>query len=117
MKKKWLILLLVLGVIAAVVFIYTNNNPSVPGKESLPDIVDYNLHIRPLLSDRCFKCHGPDANKREAQLRLDIADSAYAFLKETPNAHAIVPGDPTNSYVFLNISSKDTSELMPPPSS
>jgi len=118
MKKTGFILLLVLGVIAAVVFIiYTNNKPDVPGKEKLPDIVDYNLHIRPLLSDRCFKCHGPDANKREAKLRLDIADSAYAFLKEMPNAHAIVPGDPANSYVFLNISSKDTSELMPPPSS
>src|SRR5687767_2594264 len=118
MKKKGIILLLVMGVIAAVVFIiYTNNKPAVPGKEKLPEIVDYNFHIRPLLSDRCFKCHGPDANKREAKLRLDIPDSAYAFLKETPNAHAIVPGDPANSYVFLNISAKDTSELMPPPSS
>ena len=50
MKKKWVILLLVLGVVAAVVFIYTNKKPSVPGKESLTDIFDYNIHIRPLLA-------------------------------------------------------------------
>jgi len=118
MKKRGIILLLVLGVIAAVGFIiYSKKKPAASGKDRLPEIVDYNLHIRPLLSDRCFKCHGPDANKREAKLRLDIADSAYAFLKETPNAHAIVPGDPAGSYVYLNISSTDTSELMPPPTS
>jgi hypothetical protein len=41
--------------------------------QALPDQVSYNFHIRPLLSDKCFKCHGPDVNKREAGLRLDIS--------------------------------------------
>lgn len=118
MKKKTLIFFFVLAVVAAGIIILSSGKKSIAaGKERLPEIVDYNLHIRPILSDRCFKCHGPDANKRKANLRLDIADSAYAFLKEIPNAHAIVPGDPTNSYVFLNISSTDTAERMPPPSS
>jgi hypothetical protein len=81
---------------------------------SIPDEVDYNYHIRPILSDRCFKCHGPDANKREANLRLDTEAAAYAALKDNPKQHAIVPGDLENSAVWLRITTKDTAELMPP---
>ncbi|HEY9257702.1 PSD1 and planctomycete cytochrome C domain-containing protein [Chitinophaga sp.] len=86
-------------------------------EEKLPEIVDYNFNIRPILSDKCYACHGPDANKREAGLRLDIADSAYKALKETPGAHALVPGNPMASAVYQRISTKDTSMRMPPPSS
>ena len=78
------------------------------------DSVDYNLHIRPILSDRCFKCHGPDGNARKANLRLDSYEGAIAALKDEPTAHAIVPGDPASSEVYLRISSADTSEVMPP---
>ncbi|MBX2916118.1 MAG: PSD1 domain-containing protein [Cyclobacteriaceae bacterium] len=81
------------------------------------DSVDYNLHIRPILSDRCFKCHGPDANQRKANLRLDTPEGALAALKDNPAAHAIVPGEPDQSEVFLRISTSDTSVLMPPPNS
>src|SRR6185503_6660209 len=73
--------------------------------------------IRPILSDKCFKCHGPDANKRQAQLRLDIADSAFAPLKETKGAFAIVPGKPNESELYKRISSTDTSYMMPAPES
>ncbi len=81
------------------------------------DSVDYNIHIRPILSDRCFKCHGPDANQRKANLRLDTREGALAALKDNPNAHVIVPGDADQSEVFLRISSSDTSIQMPPPKS
>lgn len=86
-------------------------------QEDIPATVDYNIHIRPILSDRCFKCHGPDGNKRKAGLRLDIADSAYAELKEHPGAFAIVRGDTNKSELIHRIFSKDTSEIMPPPES
>lgn len=79
--------------------------------------ISYNFDIRPILSDKCFACHGPDPKTREAGLRLDIAKDAYQALKETPTAHAIVPGNPSLSEVFKRISSKDTSLLMPPPNS
>lgn len=82
--------------------------------EQLPDSVSYNFDIRPILSDKCFACHGPDANKRQAGLRLDIADSAYKALEENPGAHAIVPGDPLKSQVFLRVSSEDSTFRMPP---
>lgn len=81
------------------------------------DSVDFNLHIRPILSDRCFKCHGPDANQRKANLRLDNQTGAYAALKDNPTAHAIVPGKPDQSEVFLRIASTDTAIMMPPPES
>ncbi|HZH36393.1 MAG TPA: PSD1 and planctomycete cytochrome C domain-containing protein, partial [Flavisolibacter sp.] len=79
--------------------------------------ISYNFHVRPILSDKCFNCHGPDANKREAGLRLDIAEEAYKALVEHPRAHAVVPGKPEESELFLRISTKDTMLRMPPVSS
>lgn len=79
--------------------------------------VSYNFEIRPILSDKCFACHGPDANKREANLRLDLAEGAYAALKDDPSAFAIVPGSPETSAVYHRITSSDPNVLMPPPES
>ncbi len=79
--------------------------------------ISYNFSIRPILSDKCFNCHGPDANKREAGLRLDIEEEAYKSLQEHPRAHAIVPGNPDLSELFVRISTPDTSIQMPPPAS
>jgi len=112
-KAYWVLLLVVIGVAATSFFIYGKSKP----RGKLPAKVDFNNHIRPILSDRCFKCHGPDGKQRQASLRLDIADSAFAALKENPGSYAIVPGDPVHSQMFLRISSTDTSEQMPPPSS
>ncbi|MBS1525356.1 MAG: PSD1 domain-containing protein [Bacteroidetes bacterium] len=85
--------------------------------EEIPDVVSYDYNIRPILSDKCFKCHGPDANKRQANLRLDIPESAYAALKDDPNEHALVPGDPGKSELFRRITTTDSSEMMPEPKS
>src|SRR5215472_13252926 len=86
-----------------------------PESEKIPDVVSYNYDIRPILSDKCFKCHGPDANHREAHLRLDIADSAYAPLHVTKGAFAIVPGNPGASMLLKRVSSSDPDFRMPPP--
>ena len=83
-------------------------------EEPVPEVISYNFNIRPILSDKCFICHGPDANKRQAGLRLDIAEEAFKALEENPGAHAIVPGDPLQSQVFLRISSQDSTFRMPP---
>ena len=77
--------------------------------------IDFNDQIRPLLSDRCFVCHGFDGNTREANLRLDTPEGAL-----TENKHGItpiVPGDPLDSEVWLRIISEDPDEVMPPPDS
>jgi hypothetical protein len=84
---------------------------------SANDSIDFNLHIRPILSDRCFKCHGPDANQRKSNLRLDTREGALAALKNNPNGHVIIPGNPDQSEMYLRISASDTSFRMPPPNS
>jgi len=90
-----------------------NTSESSVAAEEIPDVVSYNFNIRPILSDKCFKCHGPDANKRQANLRLDIQESAYAALKDEPDKHALVPGDPGASELYRRITTSDSSEMMP----
>ncbi|MEZ4777541.1 MAG: DUF1553 domain-containing protein [Bacteroidia bacterium] len=82
----------------------------------LPEKVDYNYHIRPILSDRCYSCHGPDEKKREADLRLDIESDAKKALSES-GGHAIVPGSLRRSKVIDRIRSADPESMMPPPES
>jgi hypothetical protein len=112
MKKSFIFLLVLFaGVISVYFSSCSNNQTDSEGK------ISYNFQVRPIFSDKCFKCHGPDANTREAGLRLDIPEEAYKALKEHPRAHAIVPGFPETSELFLRISTDDTATKMPPVSS
>ena len=74
--------------------------------------LDFNRDVRPILSNHCFQCHGPDEDAREANLRLDEAASAYA---ERDGHAAIVPGKVDASSLARRIASDDSSEVMPPP--
>lgn len=116
-KRKLLVIVLPLFVLIAAGAWLLLKDKNSGEADGLPEVVDFNFHIRPILSDRCFKCHGPDGKKREADLRLDTEEGAYAALKDDPSGHVIVPGDPLKSDLFLRISATDTSILMPPPSS
>ena len=89
--------------------------PSAPPIAGVPDRVDFNFHVKPLLSDRCFKCHGPDDRQRKGGLRLDIQASALATL-ETGN-RAIVPGSTSKSELVRRITSTDPKVMMPAPDS
>jgi hypothetical protein len=91
-----------------------SENGSSASADAIAGEIDYNYHIRPILSDRCFQCHESDANKREADLRLDTEEAAYAGLKDNPKFHAVVPGKPHESAVWLRIVTKDTADIMPP---
>jgi hypothetical protein len=112
-KRFVFLFILSMGSIVA----YTRCSNTQAQDTSMPDVVDYNYHIRPILSDRCFKCHGPDANKRKANLRLDTPEGAYAAFKDNPSMHAIVPGHPESSDAFQRLITKDTSLRMPTMSS
>lgn len=74
--------------------------------------VDFNRDVRPILSAKCFHCHGADAESRKADLRLDLKAEA---LRERDGVRAIVPGDLTASELILRITSHDRDEVMPPP--
>ena len=76
--------------------------------------VDYSRDIRPLLSAKCFLCHGPDEMSREADLRLDLADDATM---DRGGYAAIVPGDPAGSEILLRIEDPDPDMKIPPASS
>ncbi|MEO8351811.1 MAG: DUF1549 domain-containing protein, partial [Chthoniobacteraceae bacterium] len=75
--------------------------------------INFAREIRPILSDHCFACHGPDSNKRKAKLRLDEKESALAPAKS--GAIAIVPGDVEKSELLVRVSSEDPDDVMPPP--
>ena len=78
--------------------------------------VDYNWDVRPILSENCFRCHGPDEKSRMAGLRLDVPDVAYAELKSGKGKHAIAPGNPGESELLRRVSAENPAARMPPPS-
>lgn len=82
----------------------------------LPEVIDFNFHVRPILSDRCFHCHGPDENARKADLRLDIEKSVFSPIPQK-DIFPIVPGKPDQSSVIGRILSHDQDFIMPPPES
>src|SRR3954465_7433101 len=79
------------------------------------DKIDYQRDIRPLLADRCFSCHGRDADHREGGLRLDELEAATKG--GDSGEKAIVPGHPDKSELIRRILSSDPAEQMPPPKS
>jgi hypothetical protein len=86
-----------------------------PGRAAVPEKPDFNFHVQPILSDRCYFCHGADAAHRKAGLRLDQAVSATKPLKS--KAVAIVPGNPEASELMKRLLTHDPEEIMPPPES
>jgi mono/diheme cytochrome c family protein len=78
------------------------------------ETVSYNTHIRPILADNCFSCHGVDAQNRKAKLRLDTLADATT---ERRGVRALVPRDLANSELWQRIISTDADEMMPPPDS
>src|SRR3954466_7434151 len=91
-------------------FFALNSSPAAPTAPAAKDEIRFNRDIRPILSDSCFLCHGPDKNNRKAKLRLD--DREVALSKG-----AIVPGDIDKSEVVRRLFTKDPDDMMPPPDS
>ncbi|CAN5407557.1 hypothetical protein BH23BAC1_BH23BAC1_29790 [soil metagenome] len=79
--------------------------------------VDFNYHVKPILSDKCFACHGPDEKKREADFRLDTEEGAFKALQSDQHNFAIVKGNPEESFLIKRIFSDDPLFHMPPPES
>ncbi|MBY0588401.1 DUF1553 domain-containing protein [bacterium] len=82
------------------------------GRASDPSEISFDRDVRPILSSRCYACHGPDDEHREAGLRLDDRDQATAVLES--GLRAIVPGDPARSTILHRVTSRDSAQRMPP---
>ena len=92
----------------------TEHSPEIEKeKKQLPELVDFNLHVKPILSDKCYSCHGPDQANIKAGLRLDIPETAFAVLDESGN-RAIVPGKTGKSALVHRITTTDEALSMPP---
>jgi hypothetical protein len=100
-----------------------NNGPRIKDsevgmlQESVPDSIDFTFHVKPILSDRCFKCHGPDKNAIEGGLSLHTAAGAYMALGNAKDRQAVVPFKPEESELVVRIHSTDPITQMPPPDS
>lgn len=87
---------------------------SVTRADPKDEAVSFNRDIRPILSDVCFQCHGPDAKERKADLRIDNDEQLFA---EREGHRVLVAGDPAKSELFRRLISTDDDERMPPPKS
>jgi len=112
--KKYTVLGIVLIVVGLVFEIIKYTNAK---QEAANTLVSYNREIRPLMSDKCFSCHGPDVSKVKAGLRLDLSASAFGELEKNKGHYAIVPGQPDKSELMKRIASNDPAIMMPMPES
>ena len=85
--------------------------PAASGSEPLPETIQFDRHVRPILADNCFTCHGPDDAQRDSELRLDTKEGAFIDLG---GYRAIVPGEPAASELVRRITAEDEAERMPP---
>ena len=79
--------------------------------------VNFNFDVKPILSDKCYTCHGPDDKARKANLRLDIEDGFYKSLEDNPNHFVINKKSPNESEILKRINSENSIYVMPPPES
>src|SRR5690554_3432621 len=102
--------------------LFSSCKPSLPDEvqlayDDLPEALDFNIHVKPVLSDKCFACHGPDKAAIKAGLQLDGPDSAFGDLPESPGKVAISPGNLDKSEMFHRILSENPEYRMPTPES
>jgi hypothetical protein len=112
--RRRICLLAALVVVAATLLRFPRADAETPAAKldaKLPAKVDFNRDVQPILSDKCYFCHGPDPKQRKAKLRLDTQEGAY---KVHDDEAAVVPGKPDKSLLIARITSKDPDELMPP---
>ena len=106
----------------SLILVIASCNPEIPPDVAeeynrLPESLDFNIHVKPILSDKCFLCHGPDKGSRKAGLHLDEEKAAYAKLTNSPGKRAVTPGKLQKSEVFHRIVSEEPDYKMPKPES
>ncbi|MCK0156430.1 PSD1 and planctomycete cytochrome C domain-containing protein [Cellulophaga sp. F20128] len=117
-KKITLILLIVIGAFSCKNEAnYSEIAMSTKDMAKIPDKIDFTFHVKPIISDRCFKCHGPDKNAIEGDFSMVTPEDAYKLLGKEKDHYAIVPGNVEKSELVNRIFSTDANVVMPPPES
>ncbi len=119
-KLKILKILIGLGIAAIAMLVMSSCGSDLPDEvqaayDDLPEQIDFNYHVKPILSDKCYHCHGPDKNSRKAEFRLDTEEGAFSKLRA--GQYAFVRGDASGSHAIERILSSDSLFRMPPPES
>ena len=109
-KKKYLFFFLVIYILLTWGCVENRPMVIVENIDKLPDKMDFNFHVKPILSDKCFACHGPDSKKRKANLRLDINENAAT----KSNEKTLTIND-IKSSLIKRLTSDDPEIRMPPP--
>lgn len=91
-----------------------NNSESFTQLKQIPETIDFNFHVKPILSDRCFTCHGPDEKTVEGGLSFATEESAFAALGDDKDHYAIIPFQPDSSSLVYRIFTEDVDDVMPP---
>ena len=100
-------------IITIIYFVISSCDSIDSSYEPLPENVDFNFHVRPILVQNCYLCHGPDLSSRKANLRLDTHEGILAALKG--GGFAVVPGRTNESHLIDRINSLHEDKIMPPP--
>jgi mono/diheme cytochrome c family protein len=108
-------LLAISGLLGAAALLVRETDPPARAADTppAPPAIDFNRQIRPILSENCFACHGPDEKQRKAKLRLDTKEGAFAELRN--GGHAIVAGKADESPLIDRVASGEPGTVMPPP--
>ena len=99
------------SLLACAAAFYFGSMTNIDAGEALPETIEFNRDIRPILSDNCFSCHGPDKSKRVTSFRFDTGEGVFVDLG---GRHAIVPGNPAGSEMLRRVTAAEESERMPP---
>ncbi len=111
MKRKVQLITLFVSVCLACLYLFPPGASADDSNAPRAVTIDFDREVRPILSDNCFACHGPDDKQRKAKLRFDTKEGAFA------KPGVITPGDASKSKLYQRVSSKDQDFVMPPPSS
>ena len=111
MRKHGLRICRLPSLLACAAAFYFGSMTNIDAGEALPETIEFNRDIRPILSDNCFSCHGPDKSKRVTSFRFDTGEGVFVDLG---GRHAIVPGNPAGSEMLRRVTAAEESERMPP---
>ena len=102
------------ALVAIILMVHASASAAISDNAPLPDRIEFNRDVRPILAENCYSCHGPDASQRKADLRLDTKDGLFNAIKDN---HPVVPERADESELYRRITTDNSDDRMPEPKS